>query len=98
MKWNRIWKRCNTNYGLPAIVETTDSLEIEPLRKKIEEEEKHGKKDISLAIYPVLLEVLQYRPTHLYRFLQNENDRLCEYYANEGHHLREHNYTCIRQN
>jgi len=105
MEWNRIWKRYNTNYGLPAIIlaekekKTTSSLENEPLRKKKKiEEEEHGKKDISLVIYPVLLEVLQNRPTHLYQFLQNENHRLCEYYANEGRHLRGHNHTCIRQN
>ena len=95
MKWNRIWKRYNTNYGLPAMVlsekkKTTASLENEPLhknKKKKEEKEEHehehehGKKNISLVIYPILLEVLQNRPTHLYQFLQNENHRLSECYS-----------------
>ena len=61
-KWNRIWKRYKNNYGLPAIdlSETKKkiiaSVEIEPLcKKKNQEEEEHGKKKISLAIYPILL-------------------------------------------
>ena len=58
---------------------------------------EHGKKTISLAIYPVLLEILQNRPTHLYRFLQNENNRLCEYYANEGYNFRERYYRRIHR-
>jgi len=84
MKWNRIWKRYNTNYGLPAIILAekekktfTASIENEPLRKKRKMEQKeHGKKNITLDIYPVLLEILQNRLTHLYQFLQNENQRL----------------------
>ena len=85
MKWNRIWKRHTTNYRLPAIVlvemkkKTAASLEIEPLLVHKKEEE-HGKNNTSLAIYSVLLEVLQNRPTHLYQFLQNKNHRLCVFY------------------
>ena len=96
MKWNLIWKRYNTNYGLPTAIvlsekkkKTTVSHEIESLRKKKKKKkEEHGKKIISLVIYPVLLEVLQNRPTHLYQFLRNENYRLCEYDSNEEHDLR----------
>jgi len=76
MKGNRIWKRYNANYGLPALIlaETKKKMTTASL-------EKHEKKNLSLVIYPILLEVLQNRPTHLYQFLQNENHRLSECYS-----------------
>ncbi|OEU09029.1 hypothetical protein FRACYDRAFT_249374 [Fragilariopsis cylindrus CCMP1102] len=40
------------------------------------------KKSISLKIYPGIIDAIQQKePNHMYRFLQNENEKLCSYHA-----------------
>ena len=41
-----------------------------------------NKKTISLKIYPGIIDAIQQKePNHIYRFLQNENEKLCSYHA-----------------
>jgi hypothetical protein len=44
--------------------------------------QRKNKKIISLKMYPAFIDAIQQKePIHLYRFLQNENEQLCSYYA-----------------